>query len=335
MSGFSLLSFFTMSLAISPVDAGTEQYDYDASGRLIRRVDASLKATEYRYDASGNLLVVEIPGAVQTPNVVSWTPSVVSRNSVQWISVTGSGLSYSKVISSQPGITVGSIASNASGLTMRLGVGSSVPLGSHGLFIENAGGTAGIIIDVLPEAPIDVQPQPISLAPDDVWKLFTVRMPDALSRDVHFNLSIASNKVVRLRETEVVLPAGQREFTFAMSGLTTGSTFLTVRSDAMLDSISFLIGVSPDFANGLVQFSKPLSLARGQTLVTSNGLMGPVSSPAITLLRWLPHVQFGVMDAIQFVSSPVNLQRGSALIGAPKYDPVISSQLRLFRPSPM
>jgi len=45
-------------LIVSSAFAGTEHYDYDSLGRLIRFIGADGRVTEYVYDAVGNILEV-------------------------------------------------------------------------------------------------------------------------------------------------------------------------------------------------------------------------------------------------------------------------------------
>jgi YD repeat-containing protein len=44
--------------AMAAAHAGTERFDYDALGRLVRHMDPSGTITEYAYDAVGNILEV-------------------------------------------------------------------------------------------------------------------------------------------------------------------------------------------------------------------------------------------------------------------------------------
>lgn len=298
-------------LGVPQAGAATERYDYDPAGRLARRIDGDQQATQFQYDAAGNLLSVENAGVAQPPIISSWNPTGVPRNSLRWIDVTGSGLAYAAVRSPDPGITVSDVVSSANSLTLRVGVTASVPLGPHTLVVESTSGKTSLTIDVLPEAPVQLDPQPISLPPDNVFRAFSVRIAEPLSRDLHFSLSVSPSTVSRLKETQLVLPAGQQQLSFGLAGTVDGTAVLTLRSDAMLESANYLIAVSPDFASGSARHSLPLNLVRGQPFLSSDGQVGPVSSTAL------------------------KLQRGPEFIGSSAQSPLISPELRLFRPSSM
>lgn len=83
---FRLVGFlFLLGLAglITVASAGTEKYDYDPLGRLIRFTNPQGLVTRYTYDGVGNILGVQGGLQPQIPVIGSVSPGQIRRGTSQ------------------------------------------------------------------------------------------------------------------------------------------------------------------------------------------------------------------------------------------------------------
>ena len=157
-----LLALLTLAAV---VHAGQERYDYDALGRLIRFINPAGEATEYVYDAVGNILEVR-RGAVQSPQITGVAPDTVRHRTTTAVVVSGTHLLGATVTTTQPGLHITGVNSTDTTVNFNLLADDTVPLGAHPFTLSFSTGTAAFNLTVRPGLPqIIVTPSPVVLAP--------------------------------------------------------------------------------------------------------------------------------------------------------------------------
>src|SRR5262245_9426720 len=109
--------------------AGTERYDYDPVGRLVRVIDEQGRVTEYVYDAAGNILQVINSGAGSAlpPSIVSINPTQIRAGSSAAATITGANFNGVTITPDHVGLDISAFARTATQLTFNLNVAKDVP----------------------------------------------------------------------------------------------------------------------------------------------------------------------------------------------------------------
>jgi YD repeat-containing protein len=139
-------------LAAAAPQAGQERYDYDALGRLIRYINPAGEATEYVYDAVGNVLEVR-RGEVNPPRITGVAPDIVRHNTKVPVVVTGTDLLGATVTAADPGLRISSLRSSSTEVTFDLLPDESVPLGVQPFTLASSTGSAGFSLTVKEQLP--------------------------------------------------------------------------------------------------------------------------------------------------------------------------------------
>lgn len=146
---FALLALAAGSYSV----AATDRYDYDSLGRLVRHVDAQGRATEYVYDAAGNLQQVSNNATAQAPAITAITPTSLRRGEAKLITVTGTGLTGIAASVADAQLTLTGLQFSASQVSFTLAASTTAALGSSVLNFANALGTASATLTINPVLP--------------------------------------------------------------------------------------------------------------------------------------------------------------------------------------
>lgn len=143
--------------------AGTERFDYDALGRLVRHVDPSGTMTDYAYDAVGNLLEVRRSNDAGPPVVSSVAPGNVRRGETVRIAIGGNRLSGARVTTSDPELDISALSSTATTIGFTLGASPAAMLGARVFSIVTSSGGAIFPLMIDPQVPaLNFAPSPVT-----------------------------------------------------------------------------------------------------------------------------------------------------------------------------
>lgn len=236
--------------------AAEQRYDYDSLGRLVRSV-GDTSTIEYVYDAAGNLLEVKTSASVSAPTVTSVNPVSIRRGSSALIRVEGSGFSGATVAAPTAGFTLTGQKTLGNAIEFDLAVANDVPVGTHAFSITNAAGSANFTLSILAMLPVvSVSPLPLAVAPDGVPRSFNITLSNADATPHTVNLAIANTSLASVNPSSVTIPAGQTSVIASITGLTGGSTVLTLNS-ATLKPTQVPVFVTAEFA-GINTSNAPL-----------------------------------------------------------------------------
>ncbi len=259
--------------------AAADRYDYDASGKLIRRVDPQGLGTDYLYDAAGNIVQVTAPGQALPPSITSGPLSDMRRNELKPVSITGSGLGGLTVRSSHSGIVITQLVQSSTTIGFRLAVSGDVSLGLQAVLLVGNAGTITLPFNVLPAYSYSVEPFPITVGTDNIARRFSLVAGEVATVTRTFALSVSANSIARPTVGSVSISAGQTRVDFGVLGLTSGATTLRFANADLFEPIEVTVSV---FQGGgtPTSFSRTLQIARGQPFAWP-GLQGNYSSPVL------------------------------------------------------
>lgn len=258
--------------------AAADRFDYDAGGRLIRRVDDQSRGTDYIYDAAGNVLQVTAPGQTLPPSITSGPLADQRRNDVRQVAVGGTGLAGVVIKTSHPGIAVSYVTQSATAINFRLAVSHQVPLGPQQLSFHGAAGSVSVPFNVLPPVAYAFAPEPISVAPDNIARKFSLVVGEPFADAKTFTLSTLSPAIAKPSITQINLPAGQTQVNLGVIGVAQGTTLLRVNNTGFNEPIESLVFVSPGAA-ARSSFGVPVGISKGvpwSVSPTTHTLSGPI-----------------------------------------------------------
>lgn len=299
-----VLAWLGLAVAFECV-AAVDRYDYDPLGRLIRRVDGEGKASEYNYDAAGNILNVTSGGTVAPPSVSGIAPASAARNKIVQVVVSGDGLTGASVASDDPEIVPMGVVASKNAVSFRLSVSPRAALGSHVLTFRNAAGSTTAGFEVLPALPYELYPSPVQLAPDGISRKATLRLGQAVLEATTVTISTASPAVAKPKAGQLLLQPGQSEATFGVIGVAQGVTLLRLRLPDMAEPLEYMVFVDPGFSSGLLAYSSAIGIAKGVPWSLSSG--AHVISGAIGIAKGVP---WSVSSAAMVTSGGVGISRG-------------------------
>lgn len=268
------LGGFTSCIAYAAAD----RFDYDAAGRLIRRVDDQSRGTDYVYDAAGNVLQVTAPGQALPPSITSGPLADQRRNDVRQVAVGGTGLAGVVIKTSHPGIVVSQVVQSATAINFRLAVSNLVPLGLQQLSFQGAAGSVSVPFNVLPAVAFAFVPEPITVAPDNIARKFSLVVGEPFSETKIFSLSTLSPAIAKPNITQINLLAGQTQADIGVIGVAQGTTLLRLNNSGLNEPVESLVFVSPDAANPSY-FGAPVGISKGvpwSVSPTTHTLSGPI-----------------------------------------------------------
>ncbi|MCU7370603.1 RHS repeat protein [Paucibacter sp. O1-1] len=246
-----LLCLLALLLPGPGAAAGSERYEYDGLGRLVRVIDAGNSVTEYQYDAAGNITAVIAGGAAVAPTVTAVQPTAVRRASTVRMSLTGTQLANASLSAADPEITISRVTRAATTMAFDLSVSAAAALGASSLRVSTAAGTASASITVRPALPVaQVAPLPIAVAPGGSAAAYDLTLDHADDEAHSFALSMVRPELATVTPTTLSIPAGQTVARFSVRGLVGGNTELRAVS-ATLGSLQLpvFITANPEGVN--------------------------------------------------------------------------------------
>lgn len=254
---------------MAPVDvtAAQDRYEYDGLGRLITHLDGSGVATQYQYDAAGNILSVVRRSASElaAPQLTGISPSVIRRGETRRIVLSGAHLQNTTLQLSAPGLRVANIERTEAAIAFDLTVDAQVALGSVPIVVSSLAGSASIAITVAPELPtMAVEPSPLALPPNGNAFRVTIRLsnPDAVPHQV--NLVSSDISRVTVDRASVSFAAGQTTAEFQVTGVAAGFANLQLTSPT-LPPLTVPVFVTTDFRGVNTSNALPVGLVVGSS----------------------------------------------------------------------
>lgn len=286
------------------VQAAADRFDYDAGGRLIRRVDDQNRGTDYLYDPAGNVLQVTAPAQALPPSITSGPLGDQRRNDVRQLAVGGTGLAGVVIKTSHPEIVVSNVAQSATAINFRLAVSNLAPLGPQQLTFQGAAGSVNLPFNVLPARSIAFVPEPISIAPDNIARKVSLVVGEPFAEARTFSLSTHSPAIAKPSVTQISLPAGQTQANLGVIGVAQGTTLLRFNNSGLNEPVESLVFVSPGAANPSY-FGAPVGISKGvpwSVSPTAHALSGPVG-----IAKGVP---WSVSPTAHALSGPVGIAKG-------------------------
>ncbi len=248
---FRLVGFvFLLGLAglITVASAGTEKYDYDPLGRLIRFTNPQGLITGYTYDSVGNILGVLGGLLPQTPVIGSVSPGQIRRGDSQQFTIVGTVLSGASITAPDASFNISGLQVLDTQIKFMLSASELSLLGPNTFKLANSAGSTNFAITVNPALPeLAISPIPIAIPPNNTPYKFIVRLGNQDNIDHLITLSIADTSIAQLTSTTVNIVAGSTEAKTDITGKTGGITSLSASSPG-LQSISIPIYVTAEFA---------------------------------------------------------------------------------------
>jgi YD repeat-containing protein len=284
-----LFALMTCMLLAGQAFTATERFDYDPLGRLIRVVDENNKATDYVYDAAGNLLEVRNDGLVAAPTVTDITPTSLRRGETKAVTITGTGFTGAAVSTpAGAGISIKNLQGTATQFSFDVTASETATTGAQAITIASSAGSATTHLTVAPLLPkVYVDPTPLAIPPDSALRQFTIRLSHVDTIDHVIALS-ASNTKIEVSPASLTIPAGQQNVSANIKGVSAGQVTLTL-SSATLGTTSVPVFVTAEFKGittslapylGVVLESPPQQKTQQITPVT-NPLVGVILGSAI------------------------------------------------------
>lgn len=292
---FGLIGFlFLLALAnlVGIASAGTEKYDYDPLGRLIRFINPQGQITRYTYDGVGNILRVQGGLQPQSPVISSVSPAQVRRGASQQIIIVGDVLSGTSITAPDTNFSISGLQMVDKQIKFLLSTSELAQLGVNTFKLTSSEGSTNFAITVNPALPkLAINPIPIAIPPNNTPYKFIVRLGNQDNIDHIITLSTADTSIAQLKSTTVNIAAGSTEATAEITGKTGGVTSLSASSTG-LQNIAIPVYVTADFAG--------INIARAFNLgVTLESIVVPPSNPTSLSLQ----------------SPPVGVARGSVITG--------------------
>lgn len=299
-----LLAAVLVGLSACVAEAAADRFDYDAGGRLIRRVDDQSRGTDYVYDPAGNVLLVTVPAQASPPSITSGPLADQRRNDVRQVAVGGTGLAGVVVKTSHPGIAISHVTQSATAMSFRLAVSNQVPLGSQHLTFQGAAGSVSLPFNVLPAVAFAFVPEPISIAPDNIARKISLVVGEAFADARIFSLSTLAPAIAKPSVAQITLPAGQTQANLGVIGVAQGTTLLRLNNSGLNEPVESLVFVSPGAANPSY-FGAPVGISKSvpwSVSPTAHALSGPIG-----IAKGVP---WSVSPTAHALSGPVGIAKG-------------------------
>lgn len=303
-----------LSAALSAV-AADKRYDYDPLGRLIRYVDEQGRVTQYVYDAAGNILRVFRGDAAQAPpTVTAITPDFTRQGQTRQLRLSGSDLLNAVVRSSDPELSVGFNSASPTELVITVSTRADAAIGPKQLTVTNSLGSTSATLNVRPALTLITVPGLVVVPPDSLAHAVVLRLSDADTAPIVFNVSSNAPGVASVSPSSVTLLPGQTEVQVAVTGFQLGRTLLNVSSPALSAAQTFSVFVAGNSSprSALVGVYLPsISTAPALTPAPLLGIYSPaapINAPAL-----VPTPVLGVYSPAQ----PANVSAAipSSLVG--------------------
>jgi len=243
--------------------AGTERFDYDALGRLVRHIDSPGTVTEYVYDGVGNILEVRRSLETGPPVVSTVLPASVRRGQSVRIALTGSRLSGARVATSDPELDISSLTAAATGVSFTLSASAAAALGARVFTVSTSTGNTIFSLMIEPQVPtLSFAPWPVTLKAGQTQEVtLTLSNPDSVAHSL--SLAIANTAVASVSPASITLSPGQTSAVFSVSAIASGVTALNIGSPTLAPT-AVGIYVSAPFAGESAAYAPLVGVLRPQ-----------------------------------------------------------------------
>ncbi|WP_374692548.1 Ig-like domain-containing protein [Accumulibacter sp.] len=268
--------------AMAAAHAGTERFDYDALGRLVRHIDSSGTITEYAYDAVGNILEVRRSIDSGPPRVSGVSPAALRRGQTLRVTITGNRLAGARVSSSDPELDISGLTSAATAVAFTLGVSPAATLGARVFTASTATGDAIFSLMIDPQVPtLDFSPSPATLtAGGSQTVTFMLSNADTVAHSL--TLTSTNTAVATVSPDSISFQAGQTQATGTVTAVASGTAAVTVNSQT-LGQTSLGIYVSAPFSGQGAAYAAPVGVLRRAGAAPSG--VGPIVAPNVGVVR--------------------------------------------------
>ncbi|WP_186406698.1 RHS repeat domain-containing protein [Candidatus Accumulibacter aalborgensis] len=292
----------TLLWAATTARAGTERFDYDALGRLVRHLDSSGTVTEYAYDGVGNILEVRGSSNAGPPTVGSVVPTAVRRGQSVRLEVNGNWLSGARVTTSDPELNISNALTSAvTGASFTLTASAAAALGARVFTLSTSRGSAIFSLMIDPQMPtVSFAPFPDALAAGQSQQVTIILSnPDQVAHTL--TLAIANPAVASVSPASVTFPPGQTQASVSVSAIASGTTLLNARS-ATLAPAELAIYVSAPVAGASSAYAPMVGVLRPEAPGGGASSIGPFTAPNVGLFR--PEAPGGVGSLIGPIVAP-------------------------------
>lgn len=315
-------------LSACAAHAAADRFDYDPAGRLIRRIDDQSRGTDYLYDPAGNMLQVGAPGQALPPSITSGLLPDQRRNEVRQLAVGGSGLAGVSIKTSHPGIVVSHVVQSATTVGFRLAVSNQTPLGSQQLTFQGASGSVSLPFNVILGVVFAVVPEPISVAPDNIARKFSLFISEPYAEAKTFSLSTISPNIAKLSVTQINLAAGQIQANLGVIGVAQGTTLLRVSNTGLNEPMESIVFVGDGGANRLVS-ARSVAITRTLPWLIAPSITAGLS---VGIVRGQPGVTASAAGTA--TGAKIGIVRGTPAISASAAGTTVASNVAIIRGTP-
>lgn len=282
--GWMVVVAMSMLLWAVTARAGTERFDYDTLGRLVRHIDSSGTVTEYAYDGVGNIL--EVRRSIETgPPVVSTVlPASVRRGQSLRIALTGNRLSGARVATSDPELDINSLTAAATGVSFTLSASAAAALGARVFTLSTSTGSAIFSLMIDPYLPtLAFAPSPVTLSTGQTQQV-TITLSNADQVAHTLSLAIANTAVASVSPASITFQPGQTQATASVSAIAAGTTDLNVSSPTLAPTALGIYVLAP-FAGEGAAYAPLVGVFRVEAAGSGASPMGPFTAPGVGVFR--------------------------------------------------
>lgn len=265
------------------VSAGQERYDYDVLGRLIRFINPAGQATEYVYDAVGNILEVR-RGEAKPPQITDVDPGTVRRSATVPVVVTGTDLLGATVTAADPGMRITGLRSFATEVSFDLFPDEDVPLGAQLFTLSSSTGSAEFSLTVKPELPrLVATPATVILSPGGSTTEVTLALSSPDVDDHQLTLTMADPAVAALSDATVEFSAGQTQSVLTVTSAERGTSILNLVSATLAPAKVGLFVTDEAGPGDRLRLSSLVGVTREPQALTEPA--GPFTAAAVGVMR--------------------------------------------------
>lgn len=278
---FGVVALLSTATPIQALAGGSERYEYDGLGRLIRVVNGAGQAVDYRYDAAGNITAVVPAGTAAAPTVSTVEPASVRRATTTSVTLSGAELGNASVTSPTEGVSFSKVSRSSNAISFDLEVSGSTPLGSAILVVATASGSVNAQVTIRPELPAaDVSPLPIAVAPGAGASAYDVVLSNVDDQAHSFSLVMARTDIATVSPATLTLAPGQTSAKFTVRGVAGGNTELRLSSSTLNTvQVPVFVTANPEGINSARAVSVGVELAKPAEPPT--GFAGVVMAPLV------------------------------------------------------
>lgn len=265
--------------------AGTERFDYDALGRLVRHIDSSGTVTEYVYDGVGNILEVRRSLEAGPPVVSTVLPASVRRGQSLRIALTGSRLSGARVATSDPELDISSLTAATTGVSFTLGASAAAALGARVFTVSTSTGNTIFSLMIEPQLPaLSFAPSAVTLTAGQTKEVtITLSNPDSVAHSL--SLAITNTAVASVSPASITLSPGQTSAVFSVSAIASGTATLNVGSATLAPMTVGIYVSSAPFTGASTAYAPLVGVFRPEAPGVGSNPAGPFTAPNVGVFR--------------------------------------------------